>query len=119
MRIEITNLTLKPWLSPPERWAASWVLKQRRRNRSAQAVRFDENYGPVGASLMAAGYLWFFVGWILGVAGVAILVFNQTRDAIGYYFLYAGMALQILVFVRCAQGVRVGRRYRGERPIAK
>lgn len=116
MPIVSANLSPKPWLSPPERWAATWAINRQRTHRTPRVIRLETNYGPVGISLMAAGFVWFFIGWLLAVIGIALLIVSHGREP---SLLYLGIVFQIPVFIRCAQGVRVGRRHRGDRPFLK
>ncbi|MCU1362894.1 MAG: hypothetical protein JWM55_722 [Acidimicrobiaceae bacterium] len=105
-------------LTPPERWFASWALERQGTLRTPTVLRLEKNYGPQGIALMAAGFVWFFTGWIVGVIGIVLLVISNTRDPVSCYLIYVAIIFEILVFIRCAQGVRVGRWHRANRPLS-
>jgi hypothetical protein len=114
-----TDPTQKLWLTPPERWFASWALTRQRTHRTPVVVRLETNYGPRGIAIMGAALLLFFTGWIVCMVGSIFLYATRTNDPAAYYVIYVGIALELLTIIRCVQGVRVGRRYRGNRPMLK
>lgn len=61
-------------LLPHERWSASSVLERQRTHRTSAILRIEQNYGPEGLALIAAGLITVLPGMLLVVLGFACLV---------------------------------------------
>jgi hypothetical protein len=82
----------------------------------------EQNYGPEGITLIAAGMVTAFPGQVITLAGIIVLLASGGHGAavsVGYWMMAAGVLLIITGSIRYVQGVYAGRRFRGDRPFAK
>lgn len=110
------------WLLPPERWFASAVLERQRTRRTPTILRLEQNYGPEGIALVAAGVLLWLLGVAIAWVGVVLLLVsggNGLPFRLGNYLLFAAMVIAVPAIVRAVQASHAGRRFRGDRPFVK
>ena len=107
-------------LLPHERWSASFVLERQRTHRTSAILRIEQNYGPEGIALWAAGMITVFPGMLLGFLGFACLVASGGHPWQLVNWLYGiGVTLILLGEIRFIQGSKAGRTFRGGRPFLK
>ena len=113
-------------LLPHERWFASLILERQRTHRNSAAprnpatLRMEQNYGPEGIALWAAGMITVLPGMLLGFLGFACLVASGGHPWQLVNWLYGiGITLILLSEIRFIQGIRAGRAFRGGRPFLK
>jgi hypothetical protein len=109
-------------LLPPERWFASFILERRRTRRTSSPSRLDQNYGPEGIALMAAGMVTAFPGQVIVCIGIVLLLASGDHGSlltIAYWLMCVGVVLLLPGSIRYIQGIYAGRRFRGDRPFVK
>jgi hypothetical protein len=110
-------------LLPQERWFASYILERRRTHgNSSSTSRLDQNYGPEGIALMAAGFVTAFPGQVTACVGIILLIVSGDHGSvltIAYWLMFVGVLLVSAGSIRYIQGVYAGRRFRGDRPFVK
>jgi len=109
-------------LLPPERWFAAFILERQRNHRTTSVLRIEQNYGPEGIVLWAAGMVTVFPGQLIAVAGILLLLVaggSGSLQLAGYWLMGVGVMMILLGSVRYVQGVRAGRVFRGDRPFVK
>jgi hypothetical protein len=109
-------------LLPHERWSASFVLERQRTHRTSAILRMEQNYGPEGIALWAAGMITVLPGMLLVVLGFACLVPSGGHPwllTLVNWLYGIGVILILLGSIRYFQGTRAGRAFRGERPFLK
>ena len=112
----------KPGLSPIERWSAALILERQRTHRTPAILRIEQNYGPEGITLIAAGLSSVLPGQLIGCIGIVLLLVSGDRGSlplIGYSLMGLGVLLVVLGSMRYIQGSKAGRRFRGDRPFVK
>jgi hypothetical protein len=122
VRSDQRGVTWGHWLLPPERWFASAALERQRTHRTPTILRLEQNYGPEGIALLAAGVLLWLLGVAIAMVGVVVL-FVSGGDGLtfrlGNYLLFAAMVVGVPAIVRAIQASYAGRRFRGDRPFVK
>ncbi|HEY5183181.1 MAG TPA: hypothetical protein VIJ07_26025 [Dermatophilaceae bacterium] len=116
------NMPIAPrhHLLPHERWSASFVLERQRTHRTSAILRMEQNYGPEGIALFAAGMIAVFPGMLLTFLGFACLVASGGHPWPLVNWLYGlGVILILLGSIRYFQCNRAGRAFRGGRPFLK
>jgi len=115
-------------LLPHERWFASLILKRQRAHRNSAAprnpatLRMEQNYGPEGMALIAAGLISVLPGMLLGVLGFACLVASGGHPwllTVLYWLWGIGFILMLWGSIRSFQASKAGRAFRGGRPFLK
>ena len=110
-------------LLPHERWFVSLVMKSRQAHQPSKSPRLDQNYGPEGISLIAAGFATAFPGQLAGCVGITLLIMFGSGGGsivtVAFSLMGAGVLLGALGSVRYAQAGYAGRRFRGDRPFVR
>jgi hypothetical protein len=109
-------------LLPHERWLATLVVRRQQAHRPASVLRIEQNYGPDGIALWAAGYATTIPGELIAFIGILLLLLTSDRGrhpAAAYAVIGLGIVLLALSSVRFVQGIRAGRAFRGDRPFLK
>jgi len=109
-------------LLPLERWFALFILERRRTHRTSSPSLLDQNYGPEGIALMAAGMVTAFPGQVIVCIGIVLLLASGGHGPLlvaGYWLMGTGVLLIIPGSIRYVQGIYAGRRFRGDRPFVK
>lgn len=116
------DVTPKPRLLPVERWFAAFILERQRTHRTPAVLRIEQNYGPAGITLMAAGLSSALPGQLIGCIGIVLLLVSGNHGSlpwIGFALMGLGVLLVVLGSMRYIQGSKVGRKFRGDRPFVK
>jgi hypothetical protein len=111
-----------PRLLPPERWFAAFILQRQRSHRTAPILRIEQNYGPAGIALWAAGMVAVLPGQLLAFVGIVLLLVADGGGSLlvaGYWLTSVGVIMILLGSIRYLQGVRAGRIFRGDRPFVR
>lgn len=107
-------------LLPHERWSASLILERQHTPRTSAILRMEQNYGPEGIALWAAGMITVLPGMLLGYLRLACLVASGGHPRLLVNWLHGiGVTLMLLGPIRYIQGIRAGRAFRGGRPFLK
>ena len=104
------------WLLPPERWFVLFALKRQRAHRTRPILELEQNYGPEGIALLAAGVAVGLCAGVFACLGITLLLLSADRGPLldwGYGFLCATAAAGCLGAIRGAQAGRAARRFRG------
>jgi len=113
---------VKPRLLPPERWFAAFILERQRTHRTPAILRIEQNYGPEGIALMAAGLFTALPGQLIGCIGIVLLLVSGDHGSlpgIGYSLMGLGVLLVVPGSMRYIQGSKAGRQFREDRPFVK
>jgi hypothetical protein len=118
------NMPLAPrhHLLPNERWSASFILERQRTHRTPAILRMEQNYGPEGIALWAAGMITVLPGMLLDVLGFACLVASGGHPwllTMLYWLWGIGFILMFWGSIRSLQASKAGRAFRGGRPFLK
>jgi hypothetical protein len=70
-------------LLPHERWLAAWVLSLQQANPTPVALRQQQNYGPDGVTLLAAGRAGVGFAFIVGIVGIILVLASQASGTVG------------------------------------
>jgi hypothetical protein len=108
-------------LLPHERRSAESWLRSQAANRTAGVLQFEQNYGPSGIALIAAGFasIWPAVT-IASIRFFAVLAAsNDSLFRLGYTLICVGMVLSLPGFFRLRQAAKSGRTFRDGRPLLK
>ena len=107
-------------LLPYERWFASFILERQRTHRTPAILRNEQNYGPEGMALIAAGLITLLSAVLLVFLGFACLVASGGHPWLLVNWLYGiGFALMFWGSIRSIQASNAGRAFRGGRPFVK
>jgi hypothetical protein len=109
-------------LLPHERWSASFLLEWQRSHRTSAILRMEQNYGPEGIALIAAGLITVLPGMLLVVLGFACLVASGGHPlllTLLYWLWGIGFILMFWGSIRSVQASKAGRAFRGGRPFVK
>jgi hypothetical protein len=107
-------------LLPHERWNAVVVLARQQTHSTPAIRRLQQNYGPEGIVLIAAGLASSFLASVIGIAGVVLEFVSRTKGDMGlaaYTLLAVTFCLALLGLARARQAGRAGRQFRGGRPL--
>ena len=124
------NMPLAPGhhLLPLERWYASNTLERQRTRRNSgtprnpATLRMEQNYGPEGLALLAAGQIMVQPGMLLGFLGFACSVACGGHPwllTVLYWLWGIGLILMFWGSIRSFQASKAGRAFRGGRPFLK
>jgi hypothetical protein len=61
------------FLTPPERWAATWFRRSQMKRRTPTVQQLERKYGERGIAFIAAGFLSGMIGVAFGIAVVIML----------------------------------------------
>lgn len=108
------------WFFPHERWLIPKIWRRHEANIANQGVarELNQKYGPEGRLVYSALLAGYLLAVFIGLSGLALLILSMGREpmeAIGYSFLYLGIAFGGLGIVRLWQAENIGRRFREER----
>jgi hypothetical protein len=115
-------------LLPHERWFASLILERQRTHRNSAAprnpatLRMEQNYGPEGIALIAAGLITVLPGMLLVILGFACLVVSGGHPlllTLVYWLWGIGFILMFWGSIRSVQASKAGRAFRGGRPFVR
>jgi len=115
-------------LLPHERWFASLILERQRAHRNSATprnpatLRMEQNYGPEGIALIAAGLITVLPAMLLVLLGFVCLIASGGHPWLLtlLYWLYGiGFALMLWGSIRSVQASNAGRAFRGGRPFVK
>jgi hypothetical protein len=109
-------------LFPHERWFAAFILERQQSHRTPAILRMEQNYGPEGIGLMAAGLVTALPGQLIGCLGILLLLVSGGHGSlpgVGYLLMGLGVLLVVPGSLRYIQGSRAGRSFRGDRPFVK
>jgi hypothetical protein len=101
-------------LLPYERWSASFVLERQRTHRTSAILRMEQNYGPEGIALWAAGMITVLPGMLLVVLGFACLVASGGHPwllTLHYWLWGIGIILMFWGSIRSLQASNAGRAF--------
>src|ERR1035437_5197884 len=109
-------------LLPHETRSASLILERQRTHRTSAILRMEQNYGPEGIALWAAGMATVLPGMLLVVLGFASLVPSGSHPwllTLVNWLYGIGVILILLGSIRYFKCNRAGRTFRGGRAFVK
>ena len=100
----------------------TFILERQRTHQTWAVPAFEQNYGPDGIALWAAGLLFGLCGGMVGCVGLVLLYLSGDGGPllqVGYGLLVAAAVLECPAMIRAVRGIRAGRQFRGTRPFVK
>jgi hypothetical protein len=109
-------------LLPHERMFANWARARQRTHRTVAIQQLESNYGPVGLPLLGAAIASALPAAVLALA-VFVLIFvsgeKGTLWEITLGIMGLVLVLVVLVWFRCWQCARAGKKFRAGRPFSR
>ena len=108
-------------LLPHERWFASSMLRRQSTHRTQAILRLEQNYGPAGMALTAAGMITAIPGQVVVISGILMLALGGDGALETFGFRLGGLGIAMILFgmIRYFQARTAGRVFRGDRPFVR